>query len=182
MIGARSKPSPRRLALRAPSADPLLFEPTWTPALVRRLVRRDPDSPIAAWRQIAEQLREAIAIGQLPPGTMLPPLSSMTEALDVYLDAVLRAYHHLRDQGLLVQMRGRGTWVTQRATELALQARERDTSRVVPADELAASLVTILEGAKARAVERDDVIVSFRKALGCAYPPFAIMPPRPDDE
>ena len=91
MIAARSKASPRRLALRAPSSDPLLFKPTWTPDLIRRLVRRDPESPIAAWRQLAEQFREAIAIGQLPPGTMLPPLSSMAEALDVYLDGALAA-------------------------------------------------------------------------------------------
>lgn len=92
--------------------------------------------------QVAAEIRRAIAAGEAQPGNRLPPAKDFAAVLGVNSNTVLRAFHQLRDEGLLEFRRGKGITVAgaperglvlARAKELVLFAR----SQGVRPDELA---------------------------------------------
>ncbi len=67
--------------------------------------------------QLAGQLRQAIAHGELAAGDKLPPARELAGSLGVNVHTMLRAFQTLRDEGLLEVRRGRGTIVTDNAPQ-----------------------------------------------------------------
>lgn len=59
-------------------------------------------------RCIAEQVRNQILGGALPPGSVLPSIRSLSRDLSVSNDTVIAAYRDLAEQGLLQARRGSG--------------------------------------------------------------------------
>ena len=78
------------------------------------MFRVDTDSPRGLAEQIADQVRGAVASGDLSPGERLPPARELAAGLDVNMHTVLRAYGTLRDEGLIDVRRGRGAQVVAR--------------------------------------------------------------------
>lgn len=69
----------------------------------------DPDSPELAHRQVARQLRARIQAGQLTG--RLPGAAGLARQCATGRDTVLRAIASLKREGLLVTVRGSGTFV-----------------------------------------------------------------------
>jgi DNA-binding transcriptional regulator YhcF (GntR family) len=69
------------------------------------------DSPVPLYHQIAEALRNAIAVGELRPGERLPPVRDAAPYWGVNLHTVRRAYSELAREGLLRVRGSRGTEV-----------------------------------------------------------------------
>jgi DNA-binding transcriptional regulator YhcF (GntR family) len=97
-------------------------------------VRIDRSEATELHRQVAAQIRRAIADGEAKPGERLPPARDLAAVLGVNTNTVLRALRDLRDEGLLEFRRGRGihvagtperSAVVARAGELVRFARER---------------------------------------------------------
>ncbi len=63
-------------------------------------------------RQVAAEIRRAIADGEAQPGERLPPAVDLGAILGVNRNTVLRALRDLRDEGLLDFRRGRGVTVS----------------------------------------------------------------------
>ena len=63
------------------------------------------------YRQLADQLRAAIASGELPPGTRLPSQREVAAAAAVSRTTVVSAYNLLRAEALVETKHGLGTWV-----------------------------------------------------------------------
>lgn len=70
----------------------------------------DPTGPVAPYRQIAEILRERIASGDLPKRSRITE-SEITETYEVARNTARRALAVLRDEGLIMTVPQRGSYV-----------------------------------------------------------------------
>jgi GntR family transcriptional regulator len=77
------------------------------------------------YQQLAQQIREAIARGELQPEASLPSVRQLSRELVVNPNTVARAYTELEREGLLVSRPGRGIYVAQPRNELTRTARDR---------------------------------------------------------
>ncbi|MFN2555771.1 MAG: GntR family transcriptional regulator [Nitriliruptorales bacterium] len=93
------------------------------------LVRIDLAGGVPLYEQIAAQLRSAIARGEAPPGSRLPPARELAEVLGVNMHTVLRAYGQLRDEGLVELRRGRGVTVLESGGRASLVELARNLAR-----------------------------------------------------
>lgn len=64
--------------------------------------------------QVADDLRAEIRSGGLRPGDKLPGEAEMAEVYGVSRDTIRRATSELSEEGLLVILHGRGTFVAER--------------------------------------------------------------------
>ncbi|MEM1107680.1 MAG: GntR family transcriptional regulator [Planctomycetota bacterium] len=80
-----------------------------TPHTFRPKIATGSDTPI--YRQIVDQVRLAVANGQLPPGAAMPSVRALAERLVVNPNTVAKAYSRLTGEGVLVSQAGRGVFV-----------------------------------------------------------------------
>jgi DNA-binding GntR family transcriptional regulator len=76
----------------------------------RSLQRRHDPRPLHV--QISDQLRELILTGSWPPHHRIPAEHQLSERLGVARGTLKRGLRTLADEGMLVQVQGRGTFVT----------------------------------------------------------------------
>jgi DNA-binding GntR family transcriptional regulator len=93
-----------------PSEGKRSHDQEWLIALIHD-VRPSSD---ARYREFAAALRSAIASGEVPVGTRLPPQRELARLLSVGRTTVVAAYNLLRAESLIVMRQGAGTWVTRR--------------------------------------------------------------------
>src|SRR5687767_4923831 len=72
------------------------------------------ESPIPAYRQIADDLRRHLVDERLKPGDLLPPIRQLALDLGVHFNTVALAYRSLADEGWLDLRRRRGAMVLAR--------------------------------------------------------------------
>lgn len=82
-------------------------------------------SSVPIYRQITDQVRLAIASGQLAPGDPLPSVRAVAERLVVNPNTVARAYADLARDGRVVTQPGRGLTVAPRRQILSEEERRR---------------------------------------------------------
>lgn len=75
------------------------------------LVEIRPEDPRPIYVQIMDEVRRAVALGDLEPEDPLPSVRELAGDLRVNPNTVSRAYRTLDDEGLLYVRRGRGTFV-----------------------------------------------------------------------
>ncbi len=85
----------------------------------------DTSSRLPIYQQLAQQIREAIARGELQAETGLPSVRQLSRDLVVNPNTVARAYTELEREGLLVSRPGRGIYVAQPRNDLTRAARDR---------------------------------------------------------
>jgi len=73
--------------------------------------RIEPESACPMYRQIYNELRQAILKGKLAPGTRLPSTRDLSRRLGVSRNTVLNAYEALAVDELVVARKGSGTRV-----------------------------------------------------------------------
>ena len=64
--------------------------------------------------QVADDLRAEIQSGALQPGDKLPGEAEMAEVYGVSRDTIRRATSELSEEGVLVILHGRGTFVAEK--------------------------------------------------------------------
>jgi GntR family transcriptional regulator len=82
-------------------------------------------SRLPIYQQLAQQIREAIARGELEAEAGLPSVRQLSRDLLVNPNTVARAYTELEREGLLVSRPGRGIYVAQPRIDLTRAARDR---------------------------------------------------------
>lgn len=68
--------------------------------------------------QLREHIRWSIASGEIPPGSLLPPIRELAQVLGISLNTVKAAYRDLQQSGLLMSRRGFGTAVAAAEPEM----------------------------------------------------------------
>ena len=68
-------------------------------------------SGVAAYQQIAKQVRQALQLGLLQPGDQLPTVKEVVSTVAINPNTVLKAYRELEREGLVEARRGLGTFV-----------------------------------------------------------------------
>jgi GntR family transcriptional regulator len=96
----------------------------------------DPASRLPIYRQLAQQLREAIARGKLCPEQRLPSVRDLSRRLVVNPNTVARVYTELEREGVLNTRPGLGVFVAELGSDLTAKARARKV------EELADQLLT----------------------------------------
>jgi GntR family transcriptional regulator len=82
-------------------------------------MRIDPRSHVPIYRQIADEIRAAVAARVYRPGEALPSLRAMAVEIQVNPNTVQRAYDELEREGLIYSQRGRGLFVAEQGTASA---------------------------------------------------------------
>lgn len=85
----------------------------------------DTSSRLPIYQQLAQQIREAIARGELQAEASLPSVRQLSRDLVINPNTVSRAYTELEREGLLVSRPGRGINVAQPRNDLTRAARDR---------------------------------------------------------
>ena len=88
----------------------------------------NPQSKLPLYEQLVEQLRKQIVLGNAAPDSPLPSVRQLSVELGVNPNTIQKAYREMEQEGLIVSLPGRGSFVTsdvarmqerQRAAELA---------------------------------------------------------------
>jgi GntR family transcriptional regulator len=102
------------------------------------------------YRQLAEQIRTAVARGHITTGAQLPSVRAMSRELVVNPNTIAKAYGVLEQEGILVTRQGKGVFVAEStATETTKRARR---------DRLLNSLDTVLTEAVHLGFSAEEVI------------------------
>lgn len=73
--------------------------------------RPDPASHVYVYVQVVHHISEQIRTGRLPAGARLPAERDLAEQYGVAVNTVRRAVRDLRDQGLVITVPIKGTYV-----------------------------------------------------------------------
>jgi len=84
-------------------------------------------SAVPIYEQITSQIKEAIFGGELLPDELLPSIRQLAKDLKISVITTTRAYRDLEDQGFIVSVPGKGSYVLPRNDELA---RENALSKI----------------------------------------------------
>jgi GntR family transcriptional regulator len=93
------------------------------------LVRIDADDPRPVFRQIADDIQRALAVGVLQPGSPLPAVRQLARELKINPNTVQHAYRTLEQEGSVVVKRGVGTFAV--AAPKAAKGRQEVVAREI---------------------------------------------------
>ena len=101
------------------------------------------------YRQLAAQIREGVARGQLQPGEKLPSVRELSRTLVVNPNTIARVYTELERDGVLHTRQGLGVFVAEPNSDLSKPARRK---------KLLDALDTFLTAAVYLGFSRDEVL------------------------
>lgn len=84
--------------------------------------RIDTTSGISPYRQIVNQVRQALRLGMLQEGDQLPTVKEVVASVAINPNTVLKAYRELEHEGLAEGRPGVGTFVTRSLADSSLAA------------------------------------------------------------
>lgn len=80
-------------------------------------IRIDQESKTPLYRQLGEQISQAVGRGVLLPGSQLPTVRALSAETGIAMGTVKHAYDWLERQGLLEKVQGRGSFVRRQAVD-----------------------------------------------------------------
>jgi GntR family transcriptional regulator len=79
----------------------------------------DNNSGTPPYLQIAQQVKEAMRLGQLRVGDQLPTVREVIEQVVIHPNTVFKAYRELESEGLVASRPGQGTFVIRTPTAMS---------------------------------------------------------------
>ena len=116
-----------------------------------------PAHPDPMYKQVTDQIKDAIASGDLKPNDRLPSVRELSEALNVSAITIKRAYQDLETDGFIVTRAGLGSFVA---------SVERDALRERKLAELREELRRLVRTGAKFGISADDIVRLARQAEG----------------
>ena len=107
-----------------------------------------PSNPDPMYKQVTDQIKNAIAAGDLRPNDKLPSIRELAEALKISIITIKRAYLDLESEGFILTRAGLGSFVADI---------DRDRLRQEKLAEFKAALKGILATGAKYGVNADDI-------------------------
>lgn len=95
------------------------------------LLRIDSKSGVPFYRQIIEQVKFAIARGDVEPGDQLPTVRQLAVDLSINPNTVIRAYRELEIEKVLETHQGSGTFVGQEKPQIDAIEQQRMMDQIL---------------------------------------------------
>ena len=116
-----------------------------------------PGHPDPMYKQVTDQIKDAIASGDLKPNDRLPSVRELSEALNVSAITIKRAYQDLETEGFILTRAGMGSFVA---------PVERDALRERKLAELQEELRRLVRSSAKFGISADDIVRLARQAEG----------------
>lgn len=113
-----------------------------------------PSHPDPMYKQVTDQIKDAIAAGDLKPNDRLPSVRELSEALKVSAITVKRAYFDLETEGYILTRAGLGSFVAEVSRE-AIRSRKLD--------ELRAEMTRLVRTGARFGITQEDIIQLIRQ-------------------
>ena len=120
------------------------------------LFRLDPRSGVAPYRQLVDQVRQAVETGRLRGGDQLPSVREVVTQVTINPNTVHRAYRELEHLGLAEGRLGLGTFITENPGALTADTGNAELSR---------QLQLWAQRARAAGLDEDDMLELLRRIL-----------------
>ena len=82
-------------------------------------------SMVPIYEQVADQVKKNISSGELKEGQVLPSVRALSSQLRISALTVKKSYDRLEDEGFVVTVQGKGTYVSTGDLSFAEEARRR---------------------------------------------------------
>ena len=82
-------------------------------------------SMVPVYEQLIDQIKREIISGTMQEGEVLPSVRSFANELKISALTVKKAYDRLEEEGFVVTVHGKGTYVAATDRQLALEARKK---------------------------------------------------------
>jgi GntR family transcriptional regulator len=112
-----------------------------------------PQNPDPMYKQVTDQIKDAIASGTLQPETKLPSIREMAKELKISMITIKRAYADLENEGYILTRSGLGSFVVDI---------NREKLREEKLAEIRIELAKILNTAARYDISADDIFTSIR--------------------
>lgn len=91
----------------------------------------DSSSGVPFYRQVIQQIEQAILTGMLEPGDRLPTIRSLAIDLKINPNTIAKAYNELEIRGIVTTQVGSGTFVSDRRPDSAESERKKRLEELV---------------------------------------------------
>ena len=118
--------------------------------------RLDPRSGVAPYRQLVDQVRNAVEMGRLCGGDQLPSVREVVTQVTINPNTVHRAYRELENLGLAEGRLGLGTFITEHPDVHTTEAGNVELTR---------QLQIWVKRARAAGIVDDDMLELLRRIL-----------------
>ena len=81
------------------------------------------------YEQLTTQIKSLVIAGKLAAGEALPSVRSLAAELKISALTVKKAYDRLEEEGLIVTVHGKGSFVERTDTQLALEFRRHEAEK-----------------------------------------------------
>ena len=82
------------------------------------------------YEQIVSQMKEKIMTGQLKPDTMLPSVRTLSKDLRISALTVKKAYDAMEQEGYIVTVHGKGSFVANVNPNLAMEEKQKEVEKM----------------------------------------------------
>ena len=112
-----------------------------------------PHNPDPMYKQVTDQIKDAIASGTLKPETKLPSIREMAKDLKISMITTKRAYADLENEGYILTRSGLGSYVANI---------NKDKLREEKLVEIRSEIKKILNAAARYDISADDIFTALR--------------------